>query len=650
MKHTRRAVIVGAGPGGLAAALLLAKSGVKVTIVEKRPEIGGRTSTMEQGGFSSSTWGLRFFCIRGAAGDLCGGGLRPGPRSADDAARSAVSTGVWGGWGVAGYAEHRADDAGNCGDFARGCSAVSTLYYAQPGEAGKVSAISAVAFRELERPDEARDDEATALLAPWRSLDSDLQVHFKDERIRLGFSFQSKYLGMSPFRCPSLFSILSFLEYEHGVFHPTGGCGAVTRTMARIAEEMGVEILLDEPVDRVMIEGGKAVGVKTATRTLAADAVVVNADFAGAMRRMVPNAQRKKWTDERMAKKRFSCSTFMMYLGIDGRYDDVSHHTIFLAKDYKQNLRDIEELHQLSVDPSFYVQNACVTDPTLAPKGQSTLYVLLPVTHESEKVDWDEGCAALSEAGVAADGRRLGLHDVERRIVTERIVTPTGWASEFDLYKGATFSMAHSLDQMLHLRPHNRFEDVRQMYLVGGGTHPGSGLPVIFESARITSRLLLEDLDMETQWSTQAGSGFCAFAGGVGGSHLLMSVELLEERRRGMGGPRPVVMRRGWAAKVQRAWAERPVAERVNVLTTWRHAVSAQTESFCRAIDAGAARTDADVLVTEILPLLAACEYLEDNAAEVCWRARQPGRRGKTVLAWVRCGARSAGWRLGVFW
>ena len=344
------------------------------------------------------------------------------------------------------------------------------------------------------------------LLAPWRSLDSDLQVHFKDERIRLGFSFQSKYLGMSPFRCPSLFSILSFLEYEHGVFHPTGGCGAVTQAMARIATEMGVEILLDEPVDRVMIEGGKAVGVKTATRTLTADAVVVNADFAGAMRRMVPNAQRKKWTDEQMAKKRFSCSTFMMYLGINGRYDDVSHHTIFLAKDYKQNLRDIEELHQLSVDPSFYVQNACVTDPTLAPKGQSTLYVLLPVTHESGKVDWAKEAPRYRQLALQ-QMKKIGLHDVEERIVTERMVTPDGWASEFDLYKGATFSMAHSLDQMLHLRPHNRFEDVGQMYLVGGGTHPGSGLPVIFESARITSRLLLEDLDMETHWSTSAGSG-----------------------------------------------------------------------------------------------------------------------------------------------
>ena len=339
------------------------------------------------------------------------------------------------------------------------------------------------------------------LLAPWRSLDSDLQVHFKDERIRLGFSFQSKYLGMSPFRCPSLFSILSFLEYEHGVFHPTGGCGSVTRAMARIAREMGVEILLNEPVERVLIENGKAIGVKTANHRLAADAVVVNADFAGAMKRMVPNHLRNKWTDERLAKKQFSCSTFMMYLGIDGRYDDVSHHTIYLADNYRQNLRDIEELHQLSDNPSFYVQNASVTDATLAPGGKSTLYVLLPVTHETPNVDWAKEAPRYRQLALK-QLEKIGITDVERRIRTEKVLTPTGWGSEFDLYKGATFSMAHSLTQMLHLRPHNRFEDIGQMYLVGGGTHPGSGLPVIFESARITSRLLLEDLAIEPQWAT----------------------------------------------------------------------------------------------------------------------------------------------------
>ncbi len=193
----------------------------------------------------------------------------------------------------------------------------------------------------------------------------------------------------------------------------------------------------------------------------------------------------------------------MMYLGIDGRFDDVSHHTIYLSKDYRQNLRDIEDLHQLSVDPSFYVQNACVTDPTLAPKGQSTLYVLLPVTHETGTVDWPAETPRFRTLALQ-QLEKIGLHDVERRIRTEHVITPKGWEAEFDLYKGATFSMTHSLDQMLHLRPHNRFEDVDAMYLVGGGTHPGSGLPVIFESARITSRLLLQDLQVDPQWSAAA--------------------------------------------------------------------------------------------------------------------------------------------------
>ena len=355
-------------------------------------------------------------------------------------------------------------------------------------------------WRDLMKPEILK---LLPMMKPWLSLDGDLRTHFKDERIRLGFSFQSKYLGMSPFRCPSLFSILSFLEYEHGVFHPIGGCGAVTAAMARICEEMGVELLLDEPVEEVMIDRGHAVGVRTAKRRLQADSVVVNADFADAMRRLVPGRHRKKWSDKRIAGKRFSCSTFMMYLGIEGRYDDVAHHTIYLAENYRQNLRDIEDLHRLSENPSFYVQNASVTDATLAPKGQSTLYVLVPVTHETGMIDWPLETAKF-RALALRQMERIGIRDVEHRIVTEKILTPSGWREEFGLFKGATFSMAHSLDQMLHRRPHNRFEDVQGMYLVGGGTHPGSGLPVIFQSARISSRLLLEDLGVEPQWSSAA--------------------------------------------------------------------------------------------------------------------------------------------------
>ncbi len=502
-KQPREVVIIGAGPGGLAAAMLLAKSGVKVKVVEKRSQVGGRTSTWEQDGYKFDV-GPTFFLyprvlkeIFAAAGyDL----NREVPMTRLDPQYRLV----FGGGG-----ELLATP--NIQQMEKAIAAIS------PEDAVRFHTFLTRNRNKLEKflpflqsPFESWKDLAKPgmlkllpLLAPWRSLDSDLQVHFKDERIRLGFSFQSKYLGMSPFRCPSLFSILSFLEYEHGVFHPTGGCGSVTKAMARICRELGVEILLNEPVERVLVENGKAIGVKTANHTLHADAVVVNADFAGAMKRMVPNHLRRNWTNEKLAKKQFSCSTFMMYLGIEGRYDNVSHHTIYLADNYRQNLRDIEELHQLSDNPSFYVQNASVTDATLAPEGQSTLYVLLPVTHESANVDWTKEMPRYRQLALK-QLEKIGITDVERRIRSEKILTPAGWQNEFDLYKGATFSMAHSLTQMLHLRPHNRFEDIDQMYLVGGGTHPGSGLPVIFESARITSRLLLEDLAIEPQWNVDA--------------------------------------------------------------------------------------------------------------------------------------------------
>ena len=503
-KQPRQAVIVGAGPGGLASALLLAKSGVKVTVVEKRSEVGGRTSTMQQDGFRFDI-GPTFFLYPRVLREIFSAVGYDLDREVPMTRLDPQYRLVFGGPKGEKPAELLATP-----NIEKMVEAIAVI---SPGDAGRFRSFITHNRNKLEKflpflqtPFESWTDlvrpemmKLLPLLAPWKSLDDDLQMHFKDERIRLGFSFQSKYLGMSPFQCPSLFSILSFLEYEHGVFHPTGGCGAVTRAMARIATEMGVEILTDEPVERVIVERGKAVGVKTATRKLAADAVVVNADFAGAMRRLVPNHQRRKWTDKRLEKKKYSCSTFMMYLGIDGRFDDISHHTIYLAENYRENLRDIEQRHQLSENPSFYVQNACVTDDTLAPAGQSTLYVLLPVTHDTGSIDWAKEGPRYRKLALE-QMQKIGLHDVERRIVTEKIVTPTGWADEFDLFRGATFSMAHSLDQMLHLRPHNRFEDIEQMYLVGGGTHPGSGLPVIFESARITSRLLLADLEIEPQW------------------------------------------------------------------------------------------------------------------------------------------------------
>jgi phytoene desaturase len=326
----------------------------------------------------------------------------------------------------------------------------------------------------------------------------------------IAFAFQSKYLGMSPYQCPSLFSILSFLEYEHGVWHPIGGCNRVSERMAEIAESLGVTIRLAEPVTSVELKGRKVTAVQTAVGTYLADAFVVNADFADWMTKTIPNASRRRWSDQKLAKKKYSCSTFMLYLGIDGIYEDLPHHNIHISRDYDRNLQEIEQEHVLSEDPSFYVQNASVTDSSLAPAGQSAIYVLVPVTHQHENVDWSTESDRFRDLTLDKLSV-IGMTDIRDRIRVEQRITPSDWQNKYAIYRGATFNLAHNLGQMLHNRPGNRFEELEGVYLVGGGTHPGSGLPVIYESSRITSRLLLQDLGLDTQFidenvATRAGN------------------------------------------------------------------------------------------------------------------------------------------------
>lgn len=492
-KADRSVVIVGAGPGGLAAAMLLAHRGVRVRVVERKAQVGGRTSTFTAPGGYRFDLGPTFFLYPRVLREIFQEVGHDLDREVELVKLDPQYRVVFGAGG----------DIMATPDVARMEREIAKL---APADAPNFERFLADNREKLERfrpclesPFLGWRDLLSAhllkllpLVKPWRSLEREIGQYFEDPRVRLAFTFQSKYLGMSPFRCPSLFSILSFLEYEHGVFHPIGGCGAVTEAMAKVAESLGAELHLGEPVEELLFEGRRAVGVRTARGEHRADAIVVGADFARAMERLVPDELRRRWSDRKIAKKRFSCSTYMLYLGIEGRYD-VPHHTIYVPEAYQDNLDDIERRGRISQDPSFYVQNAGVTDPTLAPEGHSTLYVLVPVPNRSFDVDWATEGPRL-RAKVLRHLERIGIADVERRIRYERAFTPVDWDEDMQVHLGATFSLAHSLRQMLHLRPRNRFEDLDGVYLVGGGTHPGSGLPVIFESARITSRLLCEDL------------------------------------------------------------------------------------------------------------------------------------------------------------
>ncbi|ANM32421.1 phytoene desaturase [Acidobacteria bacterium Mor1] len=472
--------------------MLLSRAGFEVTVVERQDQVGGRTSTLEQDGFKFDL-GPTFFLypqVLRSIFEACGRNL--------DEEVDLIRLDK--------HYRLTFEDGGELtatSDMGRFRAEIARL---SPGDADGLDRYVAdnraklEAFKPiLESPFNSWRDllrispKILPLVRPHQSVDRDLGRWFRDPRIRLAFSFQSKYLGMSPYQCPSLFTILAFLEYEHGVYHPKGGCGAVSRAMARVATDQGVDIRLNEPVEEILFEGRRAVGVRTPEGIYRGDAMVINADFAAAMSRLVPDRLRKRWTDRKLKKKKYSCSTFMMYLGITGREEKLDHHNIFLTRDYQQNLKDIEKRHVLSDNPSFYVQNPCVTDPAMAPPGMSSLYVLVPVTHQHPNVDWSVETPRFRSL-VLKQLEKIGLEDVESRIRYEKVLTPAGWQHEQRIYKGATFNLAHSLDQMLHMRPRNRFEDLEGVYLVGGGTHPGSGLPVIFESAKISSELLSRDL------------------------------------------------------------------------------------------------------------------------------------------------------------
>jgi phytoene desaturase len=323
-----------------------------------------------------------------------------------------------------------------------------------------------------------------------KSLWQNLSLYFKPEDLKICFTFQAKYLGMSPFECPAAFTMIPFVEHRFGIYHVMGGLNKISEGMTKAFLELGGKIEFNCEVKELILEGKSIKGVRLEDgREVFADDTVINADFAYAMSSIAGNAGLKKYSTENLKKKRYSCSTFMLYLGMKKKYN-VPHHNIIFAEDYKKNIKEIFAHGKPSEDMSAYIQNASITDPSLAPEGKSTLYILVPCPNKQADNDWTKIKEDYKNKVLDMIERRTELKDIRQNIETEIVYTPDDWEKKHNVFFGATFNLSHNLMQMLYFRPRNEFEELSNCFLTGGGTHPGSGLPTIYESARITSNLI----------------------------------------------------------------------------------------------------------------------------------------------------------------
>jgi len=486
----KKIIVVGAGPGGLTAAMLLASRGFRVTVFEKEKDVGGRNAPLRLGDYTFDT-GPTFLMMKFLLDEMFEGA---GRKSED-------------------YLDFRRLDPLYTLSF-------FDLDIQLPSDRQRTEEIIRDKFPGNEGAlDRFLDDEEKAFkvfapilrkpyLYPWSYLRSEmlraapylshirtslfdiLGRYFKDERLKLAFTFQSKYLGMSPTECPGFFAIIPYLEHEHGIFHVIGGLNRISEAMAKVVREAGGEIQTGRPVKQLLLRDRAVTGVALEDgEKIAADEVVINADFAYSMTRLVPPGVLRRHAAERLARWPFSCSAFMLYLGVDKKYD-LTHHSIYFARDYWQNIDDIMEKGVLSDDMSFYIQNAGVTDPGLAPEGKSTIYVLVPVANNRSGINWEKEAPVYREKVLGKIAERTPMKDLIDHIEEERVITPREWEDDYNVYIAAIFNLAHNFSQMLYLRPRNRFEELKNCYLAGGGTHPGSGLPTIYESGRITADLI----------------------------------------------------------------------------------------------------------------------------------------------------------------
>ena len=325
-------------------------------------------------------------------------------------------------------------------------------------------------------------------ISNWRYV----KKFFKDPHLRMAYTFQNIYVGQSPFNSPALFSMVPAAELTEGSFFPKGGMYTIVENLLSEAYASGVLFHYNMPVNKIRVKGNMAESIILENGSVInADVVVANADLPYVYRKLLPD----KGKSRRLDRMKYSCSAICFHWGLDKVYPQLGHHSVFLSDGFREGLDRIFKDKSISDHPSFYIHAPVRTDPEAAPVGQDTLSFIVGSGHvdKMKKQDWDD-LKKKTHNAVVQRLKQLGMEDIEEHIKFEICYTPESWESAFNISRGSVFgSLAHNLLQMAYFRPHNQHSHYKNLFFVGGSTHPGNGIPNVLLSAKLTAERILKN-------------------------------------------------------------------------------------------------------------------------------------------------------------